>query len=73
MLRHLFAPCCVVPDLGGPSNRHFVLKPRNQWAKEFVRWIEDPHNLDEMDILDSVEEDEDVMQNLEEQRAPTKK
>ena len=65
-------PCCVVPDLGGPGNRYFVLKPRNKWAKEFVRWIEDPHKLDQMDTLDSVEEEEDVMQNLEEERATTK-
>ena len=25
-------PCCVVPDLGGPSNWYFVVKPRNQWT-----------------------------------------
>ena len=52
-------PCCVIPDLGGPSNRYFVVKPRNQWAQEFIRWIEDPHTLDEMDPLDKVEEEEE--------------
>ena len=55
-------PCCVIPDLGGPPNRYFVVKPRNQWAKEFIRWLEEPHNLDAMDDLDPHEdsgEDED--------------
>ena len=41
-------PCCVVPDLGGPSNRHFAVKPRNQWAQLFVHWPEDPHSWDDM-------------------------
>ena len=61
-------PCCTVPDLGGPTNRYFVVLPRNEWAKLFVKWVEDPHNLDEMDPLDSVEEDDDVMNILEEER-----
>ena len=52
-------PCCVIPDLGGPSNRYFVVKPRNQWAQEFIRWVEDPHNLDVMDPLDEVEEEDE--------------
>ena len=50
-------PCCVVPDIGGPSNRYFVVKPRNQWAQEFIKWVEDPHRLDEMDPLDEEEEE----------------
>ena len=45
-------PCCVIPNLGGSPNQYFVVKPRNQWAKEFIRWIDDPHHLDEMDDLD---------------------
>ena len=61
-------PCCTVPDIGGSPNRYFVVKPRNQWAKEFVRWIRDEHHLDSMDILDEVEEDEQVMAQLEEDR-----
>ena len=52
-------PCCVIPDLGGPSNRYFVVKPRNQWAGEFVRWLEDPHNLDEMEPLKGSESEDD--------------
>jgi hypothetical protein len=56
-------PCCVVPDIGGPQNRYFVVKPRNQWADEFVLWVEDAHNLDHMDpIVNSSDEEseEDV-------------
>jgi hypothetical protein len=52
-------PCCVVPDIGGPPNRYFVVKPRNEWAIEFVHWVEQPHNQDEMDVLSSEEEDEE--------------
>ena len=61
-------PCCVIPDIGGPSNRYFVVKPRNEWAAEFIHWIEDPHNLDEMDPLNSVKEEDAVMKGLEEER-----
>ena len=54
-------PCCVIPDLGGPPNRYFVVKPRNQWAKEFVRWLEDPHQWDDMDEpLDDVEDNDET-------------
>jgi hypothetical protein len=48
-------PCCVIPDLGGASNAYFVVKPRNQWANEFLRWVEDQHNLDVMDDLRTTE------------------
>jgi hypothetical protein len=61
-------PCCTIPDIGGPPNRYFVVKPRNQWADEFIRWIRDEHHLDEMDELDEVEEDEGIMAHLEEDR-----
>ena len=64
-------PCCVVPDIGGAPNRYFVMKPRNMWANEFIRWIEDPHGLDTMDELDAVKEDDQVMANLEEDRPAT--
>ena len=51
-------PCCVIPDIGGPPNRYFVVKPRNEWAQEFTRWIQDHHTLDHMDALDKVEDEE---------------
>jgi hypothetical protein len=50
-------PCCTAPDIRGPPNWYFVVKPRNQWAKEFVCWVRDEHHLDSMDILNEVEED----------------
>jgi hypothetical protein len=41
----------VVPDIGGPPNRYFVVKPRNEWPREFTYWLEEPHRYDEMDSL----------------------
>ena len=48
-------PCCVIPDIGGPPNKYFVVKPRNQWAGEFIKWIMQPH-LPMDDIKEEVEE-----------------
>ena len=50
-------PACVIPDLGGATNRYFVVMPRNQWAKEFVKWVIEEHNKDEMEDLAIVEEE----------------
>lgn len=61
-------PCCMIPDLGGPPNRYFVVRPRNEWAGVFLRWVRDQHNLDVMDNLDAVEEDDEVMDAMEEER-----
>ena len=44
-------PCCVIPDIGGPSCRYFVVRPRNQWAERFEKWVNLPHTLDEMEEL----------------------
>ncbi len=54
-------PCAVVPDIGGPKNRYFVVKPRNTWAKDFIQWINDPHTNDEMDPLEEVDVDDENM------------
>jgi hypothetical protein len=51
-------PCCTVPDIGGPPNWYFVVKPKNQWPKEFIRQVCYYHHLDSLDILDKVEEDD---------------
>ena len=56
-------PCCVIPNLGGGSNAYFVVKPRNQWAGEFIRWVEDQHVLDEMDDLVPLEKNSDEEDN----------
>ena len=52
----IVGPCCVAPDIGGASNRYFVVRPREEWASEFIRWVEDPHNLDEMDAFSTNED-----------------
>ena len=44
-------PCCAVPDIGGPTNRYFVVKPRNEWADGFLKWVKDEHNIDKMDVF----------------------
>ena len=51
-------PACVVPDLGGPTNRYFVVRPRNQWSSEFLKWIQEEHIKDTMDPLDEYSTEE---------------
>jgi hypothetical protein len=46
------APCCVVPDIGGLSNRYFEVKARGLWSKEFAKWLDLPHNMDVMQPSD---------------------
>ena len=41
--------CIVIPDIGGPGNAYFQVKPRDQWPKEFIDWLRRPHYEDEMD------------------------
>jgi hypothetical protein len=40
-----------------------VVKPRNQWAGESIRWVEDQHVLDEMDDLVPLEKNSDEEDN----------
>jgi hypothetical protein len=49
-------PCCVIPDIGGPPNRYFLIKPRTEWAGLFIKWLERPHAED--DISDEEDEEE---------------
>ena len=30
----------VVPDVGGPRNGYFMLRPRCKWREDFTRWLE---------------------------------
>ncbi len=39
-------PCCVIPDIGGAINAYFQVKRRSEWAKEFIQWLEAPHQAD---------------------------
>ena len=41
-------PCCVIPDIGGPSNAYFQVAPRREWSDSFVSWLEAPHKDDVM-------------------------
>ena len=45
------SPLAVVPDLGGPQNRWFVMKPRSEWVELFEKWANWPHYCDEMDPI----------------------
>ena len=40
------APACVVPDIGGPSNRYFVVESRTQWPGFCIDWFEKSENDD---------------------------
>ena len=62
-------PCCVIPDIGGPNNRYFVVQPRNSWAELFLKWVDAPHTLDQMDPLDEVDVDEKVIAKLDEEES----
>jgi hypothetical protein len=53
-------PCCVIPDIGGPTNRYFVVQPRNEWANLFVAWVADKHSLDVMDPIEEEEKSADA-------------
>ena len=52
-------PACVIPDIGGPPNQYFVVRPRNQWADLFVNWVEEAHKHDDIED-DNVQEDQKV-------------
>ena len=51
------APLCVVPDVGGPINRYFVVEPRSKWAECFIEWLKE-------DI------DDDMVMTEDEREAP---
>ena len=55
----------MIPDIGGPANRYFVVKPRNSWAEQFVKWVDEPHKDDKMDVLDDIVVDEKVIAKLD--------
>ena len=42
-------PLVVVPDIGGPSNRYFLLHDRPTWVKRFTQWLETPHELTDLE------------------------
>jgi hypothetical protein len=43
------APMNVVPDIGAkPACRYFQVHPRSKWVEQFVDWLRDDPNLDQM-------------------------
>ncbi len=61
-------PCAVIPDFGGPPNRHFVVEPREKWVDMFVSWLRMPHNQDVMEPLDESSEEEESSSSEEEDK-----
>ncbi len=64
-------PVVVVPNVGSEDKcMYFEVKPRKTWANEFIKWVELPHNLDEIeDSADEEEEEEEevVVDEVEEE------
>jgi len=52
----LVGPCIVIPDIGGDPNEYFQVKPRTEWAQEFLCWLRRPHQDDAMDWTDAEDE-----------------
>jgi len=61
----ILGPCAVVPDIGGPPNRYFVVQPRAKWVDMFIDWLKLPHNQDEMTALGEEEEEEEEEEEVE--------
>ena len=40
-------PIAVVPDIGGPPNRYFHVKDRDEWQKDFEDFLEKPLNIED--------------------------
>ena len=52
--------CCVVPDIGGPANAYFQVKPRSEWSEDFIGWLEDTHKKDRIGLgEEDLEEEEE--------------
>ena len=54
----IVSPCCVIPDIpvginnSCTSRRYFVVKPRTEWSKEFLRWVAQKHSDDEEAMME---------------------
>jgi len=50
----------VVPDIGGPANAYFHCKSRDDWRKDFIEFLHQPHKEEhDTDDEDSDSHDED--------------
>ena len=55
-------PIAVVPDIGGPSNRYFYVKDREEWRKDFEEFLEKP-----LDIEAEISDDEASVSSSEDE------
>lgn len=52
-------PIVVIPNIGS-IDQYLLMKPRREWAEDFIAWLEMPHKHDQMEMLPPPEEaDED--------------
>jgi len=49
-------PCVVVPNIGGPDNGCFWLKPKARWLKLFIQWLRALHSDDKMECLTALDQ-----------------
>ena len=62
------SPVAVIPDIGGPCNRYFVVENMGKWSESFEKWLTSPHKHDErFDFSD--EDDDDDEENEEDDEA----
>ena len=55
-------PCCVIPDVGGPRNRYYLMESRENWPDIFMTWLHTPVDDDmviEGDLTEEEETDDD--------------
>ena len=43
----IIKPIAVIPDIGGPPNRYFFIKDREQWKLDFITFLERPKDIEE--------------------------
>ena len=59
-------PCCVIPDVGGPRNRYYLIENRENWPEIFQRWLQTPIDDDmviEGDLTDDEATEEEELGN----------
>lgn len=52
-------PICVIPDVGStPKHCYLQMKPRAEWANDFIAWVEMSHANDKMEMQEEEQEEE---------------
>jgi hypothetical protein len=60
-------PAIVVPDIGGKPNSYLLVINKSHWRAKFEEWLDAPHDLDEMDPIEAVNNDDDGNGNSDEE------